>query len=257
MAQQETRILNSIAAITPYHTCLKGNFFQKSGRCHSHLLTNMSNLTLDETNQCVLTEEANTRCMEGHTSNLTLVCADAGTKLYELYCSLSKTNHSLYACAGCNDNTTQSAKVNLVLGVKDAIGNFVLSTTRCAFLNGSDDVFWTCFPMETRSGIVENAPHYDWTFLFVVVFILAGGLGNILVCLAVLLDRRLQNVTNYFLLSLAIADLLVSLFVMPLGAIPGFLGKLVLKPLKSNLVLHMTLQNKSIYKPCLQYRIYF
>lgn len=57
------------------------------------------------------------------------------------------------------------------------------------------------------------------------VFIVAGGLGNILVCLAVGLDRKLHNVTNYFLLSLAVADLLVSLFVMPLGAIPGFLGE--------------------------------
>jgi hypothetical protein len=71
--------------------------------------------------------------------------------------------------------------------------------------------------------------HHDWSFLFVLVFIVAGGVGNILVCLAVCLDRRLQNVTNYFLLSLAIADLLVSLFVMPLGAIPGFLGKLLQK----------------------------
>lgn len=68
------------------------------------------------------------------------------------------------------------------------------------------------------------APHYEWSFLFVLVFIVAGGVGNILVCLAVCLDRRLQNVTNYFLLSLAVADLLVSLFVMPLGAIPAFLG---------------------------------
>ncbi|XP_058823054.1 D(2)-like dopamine receptor isoform X2 [Topomyia yanbarensis] len=65
---------------------------------------------------------------------------------------------------------------------------------------------------------------YEWSFLFVALLIFAGGLGNILVCLAVALDRKLQNVTNYFLLSLAIADLLVSLFVMPLGAIPGFLG---------------------------------
>ncbi|XP_075145070.1 5-hydroxytryptamine receptor 2A [Haematobia irritans] len=65
---------------------------------------------------------------------------------------------------------------------------------------------------------------FDWSFLFVLFFIFAGGLGNILVCLAVALDRRLQNVTNYFLFSLAIADLLVSLFVMPLGAIPAFLG---------------------------------
>lgn len=73
---------------------------------------------------------------------------------------------------------------------------------------------------------VDNgAPQYEWTYLFVIVFIIAGGLGNILVCLAVALDKNLQNVTNYFLLSLAVADLLVSLFVMPLGAIPAFLGK--------------------------------
>lgn len=72
------------------------------------------------------------------------------------------------------------------------------------------------------------AGSYDWTFLFVIIFIFAGGLGNILVCLAVALDRKLQNVTNYFLFSLAIADLLVSLFVMPLGAIPSFLGKFFL-----------------------------
>lgn len=70
---------------------------------------------------------------------------------------------------------------------------------------------------------------YHWNFLFfVIIFIIAGGLGNILVCLAIALDRKLQNVTNYFLLSLAIADLLVSLFVMPLGAIPTFLGKPVI-----------------------------
>ncbi|XP_001947553.2 5-hydroxytryptamine receptor 2B [Acyrthosiphon pisum] len=66
---------------------------------------------------------------------------------------------------------------------------------------------------------------YNWKYLFVFVFIASGGVGNILVCLAICLDRQLQNVTNYFLLSLAIADLLVCLFVMPLGAIPGFYGE--------------------------------
>ncbi|XP_047539559.1 5-hydroxytryptamine receptor 2C [Vanessa atalanta] len=75
----------------------------------------------------------------------------------------------------------------------------------------------------TRDRVYSDAG-YEWSFLFVILFIVAGGVGNILVCLAVCLDKRLQNVTNYFLLSLAIADLLVSLFVMPMGAIPGFLG---------------------------------
>lgn len=77
----------------------------------------------------------------------------------------------------------------------------------------------------SSDGAENDAIHYEWTYIFVIVFIIAGGLGNILVCLAVALDKNLQNVTNYFLLSLAVADLLVSLFVMPLGAIPAFLGK--------------------------------
>lgn len=68
---------------------------------------------------------------------------------------------------------------------------------------------------------------YEWWFLGALVFIVAGTVGNVLVCLAVVLDRRLHNVTNYFLFSLAIADLLVSLVVMPLGAIPSFMGGLL------------------------------
>ncbi|XP_024937243.1 5-hydroxytryptamine receptor 2A isoform X2 [Cephus cinctus] len=86
-----------------------------------------------------------------------------------------------------------------------------------------DEFGVTCSRAPRPSWVIKGR-RLDWSFLFVAVFIAAGGLGNILVCLAVGLDRRLHNVTNYFLLSLAVADLLVSLFVMPLGAIPGFLG---------------------------------
>lgn len=75
------------------------------------------------------------------------------------------------------------------------------------------------------SNDVSSELPYEWAFLCVLVFIAAGAVGNLLVCFAVLLDRKLQNVTNYFLFSLAIADLLVSLVVMPLGAIPSFMGE--------------------------------
>ena len=36
---------------------------------------------------------------------------------------------------------------------------------------------------------------------------------------AILLDRHLQSVANYLILSLAAADLLVAILVMPLGAV--------------------------------------
>ena len=44
-------------------------------------------------------------------------------------------------------------------------------------------------------------------------------LGNVFVIGAILLDRHLQSVANYLILSLAVADLLVALLVMPLGAV--------------------------------------
>ncbi|KYN04720.1 PREDICTED: 5-hydroxytryptamine receptor 2B [Cyphomyrmex costatus] len=87
----------------------------------------------------------------------------------------------------------------------------------------AEDLVMSC-SHRSRINTGIKTRRFDWSFLFVAVFIVAGGLGNILVCLAVGLDKKLHNVTNYFLLSLAVADLLVSLFVMPLGAIPGFLG---------------------------------
>ena len=43
--------------------------------------------------------------------------------------------------------------------------------------------------------------------------------GNVMVVLAVVKNRILQNTTNYFLMSLAIADFLVAIVVMPLNVI--------------------------------------
>lgn len=66
--------------------------------------------------------------------------------------------------------------------------------------------------------------HYNWGVLSLTILILATMIGNILVCLAVCWEKRLQNMTNYFLMSLAMADLLVSMLVMPLGMVVEFFG---------------------------------
>lgn len=47
------------------------------------------------------------------------------------------------------------------------------------------------------------------------ILILAVIFGNVLVCIAVLRERALQTTTNYLVVSLAVADLLLATFVMP------------------------------------------
>lgn len=43
--------------------------------------------------------------------------------------------------------------------------------------------------------------------------------GNLFVMAAILLERNLQSVANYLIISLAFADLMVACLVMPLGAV--------------------------------------
>lgn len=56
--------------------------------------------------------------------------------------------------------------------------------------------------------------HNYWA-LILILFPILTLFGNILVILSVCRERSLQTVTNYFIVSLAIADLLVAVVVMP------------------------------------------
>lgn len=66
---------------------------------------------------------------------------------------------------------------------------------------------------------------HNWMTLLLLPIILFGVVGNILVCMAVTMEKRLQSVTNYFLLSLAITDLLVCIVVWPFSILHEFMGK--------------------------------
>ncbi|KAK9888410.1 hypothetical protein WA026_000659, partial [Henosepilachna vigintioctopunctata] len=156
-------------------------------------------------------------------TTLNISCRDVSQAIVEYYCEQNVNTTSIFTCVSCND---QNFTRNIVVrNFSDSVSEFSLNipNRECNLVNQSD-ILWIC-DLNRTLGRTSSTIDYDWSYLFVVVFIIVGGLGNILVCLAVILDRKLQNVTNYFLLSLAIADLLVSLFVMPLGAIPGFLGE--------------------------------
>lgn len=66
----------------------------------------------------------------------------------------------------------------------------------------------------------------NWWAMLALVLVLGTAAGNILVCMAITWERRLQNVTNYFLMSLAITDLMVAVLVMPLGILTLVRGEL-------------------------------
>lgn len=55
------------------------------------------------------------------------------------------------------------------------------------------------------------------TTIFLGLMVLATIIGNVFVIAAILLEKNLQNVANYLILSLAVADLMVATLVMPLS----------------------------------------
>ncbi|XP_032776059.1 5-hydroxytryptamine receptor 2C isoform X2 [Strigops habroptila] len=64
----------------------------------------------------------------------------------------------------------------------------------------------------------------NWPALLILVVILLTIGGNILVIMAVSLEKKLQNATNFFLMSLAVADMLVGILVMPVSLITVLYG---------------------------------
>uniref|UniRef100_UPI00358F227B D(4) dopamine receptor isoform X2 n=1 Tax=Myxine glutinosa TaxID=7769 RepID=UPI00358F227B len=69
------------------------------------------------------------------------------------------------------------------------------------------------------------SPEYNYVALVVgVLLIVIVILGNVLVCLSVLTEKSLKTATNYFIVSLAAADLLLALLVLPLFVHSEFLG---------------------------------
>ena len=71
-----------------------------------------------------------------------------------------------------------------------------------------------------ENDIINSSSLYSknyWALLLLVLCILVV-FGNVLVILSVAKERSLQNITNYFIVSLAVADLLVAGVVMPFYA---------------------------------------
>lgn len=93
-------------------------------------------------------------------------------------------------------------------------------TSGCVWSNDSlcyGGVNYTNASLTTGTSV--TSPEVDtryWTLLLL-VFPFFTAFGNILVCLSVYKEKSLQSVTNYFIVSLAVADIMVALLVMPLA----------------------------------------
>lgn len=77
-------------------------------------------------------------------------------------------------------------------------------------LGSANDTNMTFFPYYQHSLYVAASYILAYLFIFLLCMV-----GNIVVCLIVLENRRMRTVTNLFILNLAISDLLVGIFCIP------------------------------------------
>jgi len=61
----------------------------------------------------------------------------------------------------------------------------------------------------------DQKPQYNYYAVLLTLLIFVIVFGNVLVCMAVSREKALQTTTNYLIVSLAVADLLVATLVMP------------------------------------------
>ncbi|XP_027009823.2 5-hydroxytryptamine receptor 2A [Tachysurus fulvidraco] len=78
---------------------------------------------------------------------------------------------------------------------------------------------WFCVSQGLELGQKKN-----WVALLIMLIVVITITGNILVIMAVTMERKLQNATNYFFMSLAVADMLLGFLIMPISMVTILYG---------------------------------
>jgi len=97
-------------------------------------------------------------------------------------------------------------------------------------------------------GIVAGLPEVVGVSLVVAILSIVTSGGNLMVLVSFKMDRHLQTVSNYFLLSLAVADLVIGLVSMPLYTVYLLMKRWPLGPVICDawLSLDYTMSNASV-----------
>ncbi|XP_066254107.1 dopamine D2-like receptor isoform X1 [Euwallacea similis] len=140
---------------------------------------------------------------------------------YNSSTNISEYDHQDHYLLLTDDVDQYFGKINFLPNVSDA-PIYIQNQLNCSlFGNGTNS---SC-----STGYTDHYRNY-WALVLLIVPILTV-YGNVLVILSVYKERTLQTATNYFIVSLALADLLVAVVVMPFAvyvlvngrwALPGF-----------------------------------
>nr|KAF6460403.1 5-hydroxytryptamine receptor 2A [Molossus molossus] len=134
----------------------------------------------------------------------------------------------------CEENTSLSSSTNSLMQLNDGT-RLYNNDFNSGEANTSDAFNWTV-DSENRTNLscegclsppcfsLLRVQEKNWSALLTAVVIILTIAGNILVIMAVSLEKKLQNATNYFLMSLAIADMLLGFLVMPVSMLTILYG---------------------------------
>lgn len=119
-------------------------------------------------------------------------------------------------------NSFQSTRSPIALPISKSkqlidLLNSTKSSIKSMVLNKNETMSKLINSTETNNDINYQYPSYiknTATFIFIIILIF-GTIGNVLVSVIIIKSKDLRNTTNYFLINLSIADLLVIIVCMP------------------------------------------